>query len=279
MAAKKPAPPKSPPTLDEQIAAAIERERYHEAFAVQGLPVPRRVLRVGQEVHLGRLSDAVIVAVLNEGRRVAVQHTAATLRTDDRSTEKVVRIVPAHEVQVKGTEAADDFGTMEHHMLSYSNRDVSGLLGMVSMFGVDMDPDYQRGLVWGAEDKERLIDSIFNQVDIGKFVFRRLPFQSGKPGYEIVDGKQRLNALVEFVSDGFPCRGRYWSELSQFDRNFLEAHPIAYAELQEGLTRPQVLQTFLRLNTGGRPMDPAHLQKVAEMAQAEQPRRASGPKP
>jgi hypothetical protein len=86
--------------------------------------------------------------------------------------------------------------------LHYSQRSLDGLVHMFYSFGINMDPDYQRGLVWTLEDKQALIESIFDDVDIGKFVFAQRPFEANAPGYEIIDGKQRLSALIDFTSAG-----------------------------------------------------------------------------
>lgn len=277
MPAKKQTPPVKL-TLDQQIQAAIDSGRSLEEYAIQHLPIPATVPSVGDEVYLGHLDDAIVVAVVDEGRRVAVRHTPARTRSDSAPLEKVVRVVPTFEVQKKCDASQDNFSTPNHYQLNYSQRDVSGLLTMLTAFGVDMNPSYQRELVWDEADKVRLIDSIFNQVDIGKFVFRKLPFESDGPGYEIVDGKQRLNALMDFMCDKFAYKGKTWSELSRADRNYIEGYSVSYAQLSETYTDKQIMDLFVRLNTGGKPMDPKHLEKVAKMAEDTPVVRASSPK-
>lgn len=83
--------------------------------------------------------------------------------------------------------------------LHYSNRNMYSLLNYHYLFGVDFNPDYQRGSVWDEEDREKLLDSIFAGREIGYFVFKRLPFtETSKDGsyYEIVDGKQRMSKVI-----------------------------------------------------------------------------------
>ena len=270
MPPKKIKAPAAPLTMEEKIEAALKLDSDKIRNAVT-LPIPGKRFEVGQEVFLGHLSDVVVVGVFDEGRTVVVEHTPARIRDKDKpeNVEKVVRVVPAYELQVKGEDAPESFSRRNLHQLNYSQRQLGGLLNMVTSFGVDMEPDYQRGLVWTAEDKAKLIESIFQQVDIGKFVFRKLPYAPNAPTYEIVDGKQRLSTLVEFVYDQFPYTGRYWSQLSQADRGFIEDYQASIAQLDETYTRQQILDLFVRLNTGGRPMDPTHLERVAEMASEE----------
>jgi hypothetical protein len=279
MATKKSKAAPEPLTFEQQIQEAANRDGNLDKYAIEHLPIPAKLPNVGDEVHLGHLDDVVVVAVIDEGRRVVVQHTRASGRNNVSTGEKIMRAVPTFDVQKKGEETHDNFSKPQHYILTYSQRDVSGLMTIITSFGVDMNPEYQRDLVWEEEDKVRLIDSLFNQVDIGKFVFRKLPFTSAGAGYEIVDGKQRLSALVDFMADKFAYRGKTWSELSRTDRNYIDNYAVSYAQVGEEYTRQQILDLFVRLNTGGKPMDPAHIARVAEMAKETAPAaRPSGPK-
>ena len=63
-------------------------------------------------------------------------------------------------------------------------------------------PDYQRGYVWEQEDKELLLDSIFKNIDIGKFVFIRLSdseWMERNFGYEI--RKPRIKATHSRIGE------------------------------------------------------------------------------
>ena len=84
-----------------------------------------------------------------------------------------------------------------NNCFSFSNRELSDLISKRYYFGVNDTPDYQRDLVWSLDDKKALIDSIFKGVDIGKFVFISLDYKPDSPCYEILDGKQRLNGLLD----------------------------------------------------------------------------------
>lgn len=65
---------------------------------------------------------------------------------------------------------------------------------------------YQRKLVWTQKEKEFLIDSILNQLPIPLILLAK--DQSGK--YEIVDGLQRINAIVGFLRNEFPLGNQYF---------------------------------------------------------------------
>ena len=75
--------------------------------------------------------------------------------------------------------------------------------------GLELDPAYQRlSDIWTLEKKQLLIDSIINGYDIPKFYFHRfIPPEriSGQTKqYAIIDGKQRLEAIWQFIDGKFP---------------------------------------------------------------------------
>lgn len=134
---------------------------------------------------------------------------------------------------------------------------------------------YQRGLVWSVDDKKLLIDSIYNNIEIGKFVLRlrkwnwvKERLEKGQFKYtafaDVVDGKQRINTLIEFVTNQFPdCYGNYWRDLSDDAqwkfRNYMK---FSYFELDENTTDSEVLEQFLAINFTGAPMSKEHIEYV-----------------
>lgn len=72
-------------------------------------------------------------------------------------------------------------------------------------------PDYQREpTVWSREQKQRLIDSILREFDIAAIYL----YYREDGGWECIDGRQRLNAVMSFLGvnpqdeedDGFSLR-------------------------------------------------------------------------
>jgi len=135
--------------------------------------------------------------------------------------------------------------------------------------------EYQRGLVWTLEQKQMLIESIYNHVEIGKFVFRRRSWdwvesriKEGKFEHtafaDLVDGKQRFNALWEFYNDKFPdLHGNLYSDLSSEAQHiFLSYRQLFYVELDEDTTDKDALRVFLAINFTGVPMSKEHIDYV-----------------
>jgi len=134
---------------------------------------------------------------------------------------------------------------------------------------------YQRGLVWSINEKQLLIDSIYNNIEIGKFVIRARTWawvekrlNKGQVKYtafaDVVDGKQRLNALLDFVTNQFPDSfGNYWKDLSEHARyKFQKYMKFSYFEIDEAATDAEVLQQFLAINFTGAPMSREHIEYV-----------------
>jgi hypothetical protein len=135
--------------------------------------------------------------------------------------------------------------------------------------------EFQRGLVWTLDQKKLLIESIYNQIEIGKVVLRKRSFdwvekrvKAGKFEHtafaDLVDGKQRVNALVEFISGKFEdLHGNYFDDLSMSaKRKFMSYRQVTFLELDENSTDADTLKAFLAINFTGVPMSKEHIAYV-----------------
>ena len=154
---------------------------------------------------------------------------------------------------------------------NYQQRDMRSLLYMMCKeYGIDLEPEYQRGLVWSDEQKWSLIDSIMKNIDIGKFTIIRRPWgkNHNKPAtpklYEMLDGKQRITTLWEFYTGQFKYKGLRYHELHPLDRSHFKNYRISYAEC-EPLTDEQKYRYFLKLNTTGVPIEQEHIERVRRL--------------
>lgn len=64
---------------------------------------------------------------------------------------------------------------------------------------------YQRKLVWSLDEKKALISSIIEEYPIPLLLFVKI-----KDGREILDGMQRLEAVMSFVEQKFDFQGKYF---------------------------------------------------------------------
>jgi len=72
---------------------------------------------------------------------------------------------------------------------------------------------YQRKLVWTVDEKEFLIDSILNDLPIPLILLA----QTKDNKLEIIDGLQRMNAVISFIENCFAIKGKYF-DVSQSSR-------------------------------------------------------------
>ncbi|MDH2333872.1 DUF262 domain-containing protein [Paenibacillus polymyxa] len=70
---------------------------------------------------------------------------------------------------------------------------------------IDFDPPYQRvsGL-WDVNARQLFIDSIINGYDVPKFYVHKPWNLNDKYLYSIIDGKQRLQCIFDFIENKFP---------------------------------------------------------------------------
>jgi hypothetical protein len=125
-----------------------------------------------------------------------------------------------------------------------------------------LQPFYQRRQRWDANRKSKLIESFIMNIPVPPCFL----YESDLARYEVMDGQQRISAIVEFYENKFELKGlEQWPELNGmiYDRlpseikKGLDRRSISYIVLlkesattkdEEMLLRQQV---FERLNTGG----------------------------
>lgn len=134
----------------------------------------------------------------------------------------------------------------------------------------NLQPEYQRRLRWDNTKKSRLIESFIMNVPVPPIFL----YESELGRFEVMDGQQRLNAVVDFFSNRFKLaklrtwpalNGRRFSELPPRIRRGLERAKISAITLMSDtgeLSENSIdlrAQVFERLNTGGEQLNPQEL--------------------
>lgn len=85
------------------------------------------------------------------------------------------------------------------------------LVSKVSKDELDLAPDYQRNIVWDTERQIAFIESLLMEIVVPPLYFVELPGSSplDPTRYEVVDGKQRLNSIYEFVKSRMTLTEKY----------------------------------------------------------------------
>lgn len=242
--------------------------------------LPTRFFEVGDRVRYGNWDWSAVLELCENGLYYKIfSVTRKTGRNVPDSSECKIHYESWHSIQpfmtAEENATREVFTIDDDIFIQYQQRDMYSLLNYYfSRYGIDLEPEYQRGNVWNVGQKVRLISSIFSNVDIGKFAIikRNWGPNGNKPAqphlYEMLDGKQRLTALVEFYTGQFKYKGKYYHELSWTDKQQFKWYHVSVAETSP-LTNAQKYRYFLKLNTTGTPVDPAHMDRVADMLKKE----------
>lgn len=132
---------------------------------------------------------------------------------------------------------------------------------------LDLNAPYQRGLVWGVTRKRNLIRSLLSGIPVPSIVIndRSVRFEGWDaerdPFYVVVDGKQRITALRDFVDGKFSVPG-HWFDVDADEVRFTELdkpaqrkfmhRPIAVSEAKLA-TLDEERDMFDLINFGGVP--------------------------
>lgn len=123
-----------------------------------------------------------------------------------------------------------------------------------------LDSDFQREVVWGPKQKSELIESILMGLPIPVMYL----FEDKSANLIVVDGRQRLTALFQFLNNDYELTGlTILRDLNK--RKFKDIEPIYQSKLEDYQLITQVIkpptpdaikfQIFDRVNRGGTPLN------------------------
>lgn len=103
---------------------------------------------------------------------------------------------------------------------------------------------YQRKLVWTLEEKQKLIESILKKYPIPAILVAE---RESTPGtYEIIDGLQRLHAIVSYIETSFPTLTGQYFDVSAFPTANTRAGNGKFSPIQgKALLNQQEVSTIL----------------------------------
>ena len=136
--------------------------------------------------------------------------------------------------------------------------------------GLNLDPDFQRGHVWTPEQQTAYIEFILMGGSSGKEVYFNCPgWMDGTyiGPFEIVDGKQRINAVLDYM------RGKVTIFNGLTAHDFEDKPDILVARFRFHVnhleSRAEVLRWYLALNTGGTIHTPEEIARVRALLEKE----------
>ena len=115
------------------------------------------------------------------------------------------------------------------HFLHTTHRTVSWFKKAFTSDELELSAPYQRNPVWTPLQKAYLLDTILLGLPIPELYMQDWGDEKGAEKYVVVDGQQRIRAVLEFLNGDFSLEGddisRQWRGLSFEDlRVRLENH-------------------------------------------------------
>lgn len=149
---------------------------------------------------------------------------------------------------------------------------ISDFLGWNDSGTLELSPDFQRGSVWSRAAKAHLIDTILMGYPIPPVHIRVVNRGRTGPAREIIDGQQRLTAILEFVDDKFsmpkprssttplpPWAGLKFSQLESEFQDRIISYSLR-TEQYTGKTPDEVIyEVFSRINMHSVPLNSQEL--------------------
>ena len=137
-------------------------------------------------------------------------------------------------------------------MLNYQirSRQIVDLINEIKNEKLITSPFFQRNLVWRLTHQQDFIKTIllglpFPEIFIAK---GELNVEDMTSTSCIVDGQQRMNAIVEFINNEFDVDGRYYKDLESTEKENILKYEIAIVDLDLKATDPKIKDIFNRLN-------------------------------
>lgn len=124
-------------------------------------------------------------------------------------------------------------------------------------WGLDLEPDFQRGHVWSEEQRIKYIefclrggrgsrDILFNDPTINRAAETERDI-----GYVLVDGLQRLTSIMRFMKGELGVFGGYTIKDFKERARLVTRNQWVKFYINDLQTRAEVLQWYLDLNQGG----------------------------
>ncbi len=137
-------------------------------------------------------------------------------------------------------------------------------------YSLDLNPDFQRGHVWDRTKQIAFVEFVLRGGKSSQTILFNAPGWNGRGNagpMQLVDGKQRLQAVRRFLDNEIPIfGGSFHRDFTDTTRSTLINFVFEVNDLQ---TRAEVLQWYLDLNTGGVVHTSEEIEKVKRLLEEE----------
>ncbi|MFB2553852.1 DUF262 domain-containing protein [Ensifer soli] len=141
-----------------------------------------------------------------------------------------------------------------------TTQDISWFLDLNEKGQLDLNPPYQRKSVWSPRDKRYFIDTILNNYPAPPVFLHKSLNENGRATYHVVDGKQRLQTIIDFtenkvrIPDDFAdvnLQRKRWADLERATRERIWNY-VLIVEMLPDTGDAALKNTFERINRNSR---------------------------
>lgn len=130
---------------------------------------------------------------------------------------------------------------------TYNDIGIQEILSKISM--IDRKRPYcNEDYKWSLENRQNLIDSIYGNLCCGEILTRKIEID-GKLSYEVIDGKQRLITVSEFINDMFhDSNGNLFSDFSKKAKEIFMKRKCFILTIFGNISDEKAFELFVRSN-------------------------------
>jgi hypothetical protein len=149
-----------------------------------------------------------------------------------------------------------------------SDLSLETIASMVKDGSINLEPTFQRRKRWDTKDQSKLIESFLLNVPVPPVYLS----ESEYGYYSVIDGKQRINSITQFMTNNLKLKGLedfknieglFFSDLPNPLQNALRVRPyLRVVTLLRQSRESLKFEVFTRLNRGGEELNPQEIRNV-----------------
>lgn len=155
---------------------------------------------------------------------------------------------------------------------THGTKTVQDLVDLYKRGRLNLSPAFQRRSVWTVSDRRLLVNSLFDNIPLPSAYLYRQVGPGGRPVYDVIDGKQRIESMLAFMGLGpvhDPTDPLYvkrafadnddpawwlWRDLGTATRHEYLSTQIPTIEVDGDLA--EIIELFVRINATGKKLTP-----------------------
>lgn len=161
-------------------------------------------------------------------------------------------------------------------MIKNENQTIKWIATEFNAENLYVDDSFQRRYVWLKKHQVRLIETILMGYVIPEIYIWKVGTNpdTGDTKYSIVDGQQRIGAIVSFLNGDFKLNkaylsdkeadysGKFFSELTPIEKENIWGYSLSLRKILQDVKRPDIVNLFLRLNSTDKSLNPQELRNA-----------------